>query len=247
MNVLTIARRELAAYFYSPVAYVVLSLFLLVQGICFTIFLYFLNSPSAPPGAVMSFFFGGTLLFWVSVIFAAAVVPMRLLAEERRTGTLETLLTAPVSNGEVVIGKYLACLAFYMLLWLPEVAYVALLWRFGGRPDLGPIAAGYLGVFLVGAALCAWGLFASALTRNQIVAATLGFVFALALLLLGIGQEFVGPGLVHDTLAYIHLFRQMEDFGRGLVDSRHVVFLTTLTVLGLFATVKVVEWKKGAA
>jgi ABC-2 type transport system permease protein len=246
MNILSIARRELAAYFYSPIAYIVLALFLVVQGIVFTIFLNFLNSPAAPPGAVMSYFFGGTFLFWVSVLFATAFLPMRLLAEERRSGTLETLLTAPVRESQVVLGKYLACLAFYALLWLPEVGYVGLLWRYGGRPDLGPILSGYLGALLVGAALLAWGLFASALTRNQIIAAALGFVFSLALLLLGIGQEFATAPLAKDLLGYVHLFKQMEDFGRGVVDSRHVIFLASTTGLGLYATAKVLELKKGS-
>src|SRR5262249_42081417 len=156
MNIFTIARRELAAYFYSPVAYIVLALFLVIQGITFTLFLQFLNHPSAPPGAVMSYFFGGTFLFWISVIPATAFLSMRLIAEERRTGTIEALLTAPVRDAEVVLGKYLACLGFYTLLWVPAVLYVALLWRFGGRPDFGPIAAGYVGAILVGAALLAW-------------------------------------------------------------------------------------------
>jgi ABC-2 type transport system permease protein len=246
VNTFTIARRELAAYFYSPIAYVVLGLFLVVQGIVFTVFLHFLNSPQAPPGAVMSYFFGGTLLYWVSVIFAVSFLPMRLLAEEQRSGTLETLLTAPVRDAEVVLGKYLACLCFYILLWLPEALYVALLWRYGGKPDLGPIAAGYLGAFLSGAALLAWGLFASALTRNQIIAATLAFVFSLALLLLGIAQEFTTSPGTRAVLGYVHMFKQMEDFGRGVVDSRHVVFLLSMTGLGLYATVKALELKKGS-
>jgi len=245
MNVLTIARRELLAYFYSPIAYVVLALFLVLQGVVFVLFLNFLNQPMAPPGAVMQFFFGGTILYWVSVIFAVAILPMRLLAEERKSGTIETLLTAPVREHEVVVGKYLAALAFYCLLWLPELAYVALLWRYGGRPDLGPIFSGYLGSFLVGAALLAWSLLASALTRNQIIAATLGFVFALVLLLAGIGQDFANTPWLRETLGYVHMFKQMDDFGRGVVDTRHVVFLLSLTVLGLYSTIKVLELKKG--
>ncbi|HJZ88133.1 MAG TPA: ABC transporter permease [Polyangia bacterium] len=246
MNLLTIARRELLAYFYSPIAYVVLALFLLIQGIYFWLFLTFLSQPGAPPGAVMSYFFGGTILFWMSTIFSVSLLSMRLLAEERRSGTFETLLTAPVRDIEVVLGKYLACLLFYLLLWLPEVIYVALLWRFAGRPDLGPIAAGYLGAFLVGAALMSFGLLASALTRNQIIAATLAFVFSWALVLVGVAQDFVTSQSLRDTLGYVHMFKLMEDFGRGIVDTRHVVFLLTLTVLGLYATTKVVELKKGA-
>jgi ABC-type transport system involved in multi-copper enzyme maturation permease subunit len=245
MNLVTIARRELAAYFYSPIAYVVLALFLVLQGVVFVLFLNFLNQPMAPPGAVMQFFFGGTILYWVSVILAVSVLPMRLLAEERKAGTLETLLTAPVREFEVVVGKYLAALAFYTLLWLPELAYVGLLWRYAGRPDLGPIAAGYLGSFLVGAALLAWGVLASALTRNQIIAAVLAFVFSFILLLAGIGQDFAQAEWLRDTLGYVHMFKSMDDFSRGVVDTRHIVFLLSLTVLGLYSSVKVLELKKG--
>jgi gliding motility-associated transport system permease protein len=193
----------------------------------------------------MQFFFGGTILYWVSVILAVSVLPMRLLAEERKAGTLETLLTAPVREFEVVVGKYLAALAFYTLLWLPELAYVGLLWRYAGRPDLGPIAAGYLGSFLVGAALLAWGVLASALTRNQIIAAVLAFVFSFILLLAGIGQDFAQAEWLRDTLGYVHLFKSMDDFSRGVVDTRHIVFLLSLTVLGLYSSVKVLELKKG--
>ena len=245
MNTFVIARRELLAYFYSPVAYVVLALFLVIQGIYFWLFLNFLSAPSAPPGAVMSYFFGGTIVFWISTIFASSLLPMRLLAEERKSGTLETLLTAPVRDGEVVLGKYLACVAFYALLWLPELAYVVLLWRFAGRPDLGPVAAGFLGALLTGAALLAWGLLASALSRNQIVAAVLAFAFSFALLLLGVTEDFANSQTLRAVLSYMQMFKLMEDFGRGIVDSRHVVFLLSLTAIGLYATVKVVELKKG--
>src|SRR5579883_66355 len=108
VNIPTIARRELAAYFYSPIAYIILTLFLLIEGFCFWLFVRFLNQPNAPHGSVMQFFFGGTFLYWTVILIILPLLTMRLLAEERRTGTIEPLMTAPVTDSEVVLGKYLA-------------------------------------------------------------------------------------------------------------------------------------------
>lgn len=245
VNVPTIARRELAAFFYSPIAYVVLTMFLILQGVVFYLFVSFLNQPMAPSGPVFQFYFGGTLLFWISVLLVVAVVPMRLIAEERRAGTIEPLLTAPVSDADLVLGKYAAALAFYAFLWLPTVVYVLLV-RSHSAVDPGPIAAGYLGTLLEGAAFLAFGTLASALTRNQVIAAVLSFVFTAALLLLGILEQVVQPGALKDVLGYVSLFKQMDDFGRGIVDSRHVVFLLSTTVFSLFCAVRAVEARKWA-
>ncbi len=246
MTALTIARRELEGFFYAPVAYAVGTLFLLLQGITFYLFALVLSSPQAGPGAVFSYFFGGTLLFWVSLLFLAAVVPMRLLAEERRNGTIEPLLTAPVSDLEVVLGKYLGALGFFVALWLPTLVYVALVRGLGGPIEAGPIASGYLGTFLEGAAFLALGTLASALTRNQIVAAVLSFVLGFGLLLVGILSVYVkgaSPTLSH-VLEFLSPFRQMQDFSRGIVDSRHVVFLVSVVVISLFGAVRALEARR---
>jgi len=248
VNVPTIARRELLNYFYSPLAYVVLTLFLLVQGYSFWIFVQFLAQPNAPHGAVMQFFFGGTFLFWMFLIFVVSAITMRLVAEERRTGTIETLMTCPVTDVEVVLGKYAGALLFYAFLWLPTVAYVLVLDTYapeGQGPELGPVVAGYLGTLLIGATFTAVGLLASTLTRNQIVAAVLAFVFLVLLLLLGVLEIFVTDPEWRDGLRYVNLFSQMEEFGKGIVDTRHVAFHLSLVVFFLFVSVRVLQAKRG--
>ncbi len=230
-----IARREWAAYFRTPAGWAVLALFLLLQGIVFWMFVQFLGRPDAPPGGVMEFFFGGTILFWIALGLLATVVPMRLVAEELRTGTIEPLLTAPVSPGEVVVGKWLAALGFYLAAWAPTLLYLLYLGRVGAALEPGPIVAGYLGTVLVGAAALAIGLLASALTRNQLVAATLSFVGFLAALLAGALEATVRTPAVAAALRRYSLFRVMEDFGHGIVDSRPVALLLTVVVLALAA------------
>ena len=146
-------------------------------------------------------------------------------------------MTAPVSELDVVLGKYLGALAFYAALWAPTLLYVILLRAYAPAGiDAGPIVAGYLGTLLVGAGALALGLFASTLTRNQIVAAVLSFVALAVLLLVGaLGDALVRTGALAPLLRYVDLFRHMEDFGRGIVDSRRFVYHLSLVVLGLYA------------
>jgi ABC-2 type transport system permease protein len=234
-RVLAIARREWAGYFRTPAGWAVLALFLLLQGLVFWMFVQFLGRPDAPPGGVMEFFFGGTILYWIALGLLATVLPMRLVAEELRTGTIEPLLTAPVSPGEVVAGKWLAALGFYLAAWAPTLLYLAYLRHVGASLDPGPIAAGYLGTVLLGAAALAVGLVASALTRNQLVAATLSFVAFVATLLVGALEAEARSPAAAAALRRLSLFRTMEDFGHGVVDSRAVVLLGTVAAVALAA------------
>src|SRR5450755_1401154 len=139
-----IFRREWAAYFRGAAGWVVLALILALQGLVFWMFVQFLGRPDAPPGGVMEFFFGGTILYWIALALLVTVTPMRLVAEERRSGTIEPLLTAPVSAAEVVLGKWLAALAFTLAAWAPTLLYLGYLHALGAPVDPGPLAAGYL-------------------------------------------------------------------------------------------------------
>ncbi len=239
--VFAIVRREWAAYFRTPAGWAVLALFLFLQGLVFWMFVQFLGRPDAPPGGVMEFFFGGTILYWIAVGLLATVVPMRLFAEELRTGTIEPLLTAPVSPLEVVLGKWAAAVGFYAASWAPTALTIVYLRGIGGALDPGPILAGYLGTMLLGMAALAVGLLASALTRNQLVAATLSFVLFLAALLAGALEAEARAPAIAMALRRYSLFRTMEDFGHGIVDSRPIVLLLSVTALALAAaTVRVV-------
>jgi ABC-2 type transport system permease protein len=245
--VLAILRRECAAYFRTPAGWVVLALFLALQGVVFWTFLQVLGRPDAPPGGVMELFFGGTILYWIALGLLATVLPIRLIAEERRAGTLEPLLTAPVSPGEVVLGKWLAALAFYVAAWAPTLLYVAYLHRIGGSPDPGPTAAGYLGTLLLGAAFLALGLLASSLTRSQVIAGALSFGLFFASLLLGALEATAPSPVVAAALHRLSPFRMMEDFGRGIVDPRPMVLLASVTGLALLAAAAALGRLRGPA
>lgn len=189
-TVRVVAGRELAAYFLSPVAAVIGTLFLLLQGLSFWALVTTLSDPEqpAPYGAVLRGYFGGSLLYWAILYALIAALTMHLCAEEKRRGTWELLWTAGAGEAAVIVGKHLAALAAYLILWLPTLSYVAVIQIFappGAGIDLGPVAGAYLGVALTGAALVALGLAASAATDKQLVAALATFALGMLGLVLG--------------------------------------------------------------
>jgi ABC-2 type transport system permease protein len=243
--IFALLRREWEAYFRTPAGWAVTTLFLALQGLVFWLFLRMLASPDAPPGGVMEWVFGGTMMYWIALALLATVAPMRLVAEELRSGTIEPLLTAPVTAAEVVIGKWLAAVAFFATAWVPTLAYVVYLRASGASPDPGPIAAGYLGTLLLGAATMAVGLAASAATRNQLVAAALSFVVFFVALLVGALEGQVRSPEMAGVVRRASLFRLMEDFGHGIVDSRHVVLLAVVTALALCGAIALLSRLRG--
>ncbi len=154
-----IVKREFLAYFVSPLAYVILTAFLLINGYVFYLIVMALNAPETPRTALMSLFFT-SVFYWIFMMIVSSVISMRLLSEERKSGSIESLLTAPVSEGTVVVGKFVGGWCFFLFLWLPTVLYPVLLSRYGSL-DWGPIASGYLGIALIGALFIAAGTFAS--------------------------------------------------------------------------------------
>jgi ABC-2 type transport system permease protein len=239
-------RRELLAIYTSPIAWVVLATFVLLSGVYFYEILWVLSRPSAPYGTPMATLFGGTLLSYVPLLLFVAAITMRTFAEEVHAGTLEPLLTAPVGLNTVVAAKFVAAYVFYLSLWVPTLAYPVLLWRHAD-PALGPIAAGYLGVALVGAALTALGVLASALARTQIVAAILTFGFGGLLLLAGVGAWVLPQGtLAGRVLRHASVFEMMDRFRIGIVDSRDVVFCVSLAALALFLCRAVLDLRRSS-
>jgi len=243
-KVLAILRRELVAYFSSPLAYIVMTAFLLLQGYIFYLIVSYLNRPQTMAMTPLRLFFGGTIFFWLFLLFVVPVITMRLIAEERRSGTIETLLTAPVTEGQVITGKFLSALAFYVILWLPTVVYVIIL-RQHSSVDLGPVAAGYLGVLLLGFLFLGVGTFTSTLTNNQLIAAILAFAAMVALFSVGLIQQLlVSSSALKSVLEYMNLWTQMDDFAKGIVDSRHVVYTLSTGIFFLFLATKSLEVKK---
>lgn len=233
--------RELKAYFYSPLAYVVLTFLLLVDGIFFTVILGYLSDPRYPAGRPLDIFFGITGLI---LLVAIPLLTMRLIAEERRSGSIEVLMTAPVTEGQVVVGKYLAALVFYVFLWLPTVAYAGIIEAFS-EVDWGTVAAGYLGIFAVGAMTLAVGMLASALARNQIVAAVITFALLMMLFFVfGWMEGLVNDPALKEAFAYLNVLAPMDDFAKGIVDTRSLVYTLSATVFFLFLTSRALEAKK---
>jgi len=236
-GVLAVFLRELRAYFLSPLAYALLFFLLVANGILFTMILVFLNDPLAPPGRPLDFFFGSS---WWMLIFVGPLLTMRLLAEERRSGTIEVLMTAPVTEAQVVAGKYLAALAFFVVLWLPTLVYAAIVALYS-EIDWGVVAAGYLGIVLVGGLILSIGMLTSALTRNQVIAAVSAVALSFALYVFTVFEQAATSELVKSALAYMSLPDHLEELARGVVDTRRLVFYLTTTGFFLFLTGRALE------
>jgi ABC-2 type transport system permease protein len=244
---LLIWRRELLSFFLSPMAYAVMIFFLVIMGYSF----WFLASLLAGGGAgvnVMNELFG-SFFFWLPMLVIAPMLTMRSLAEERRSGTIETLLTAPVSDAAVVIGKYAGALSFFIAMWLPTAAYVFVLRRFSAESapvDFGPLLGGYLGALLVGAFYLAIGVFCSALTSNQIIASMSAFALLALIFFAGLLGDATHNATLRHICDYISSVKHMRDFAHGTIDSRPVVFHLTGAAFFIFASIRALDsrhWK----
>jgi len=234
-RVAALVAREWNSYLSSPIAYVLATLFLAISGYLFAIIL--LESRQA----TLRF-----LLLNVNflLLLMAPMLTMRLLAEERRTGTVELLLTLPFRDMEVVLGKFLASLLLFLAIILPVVWYaIVLVIVAGTAPEAGPLASGLLGVALQAAVFVAVGLFASSLTSNQIVAAVLAFAFTLALWLLSSLTAVLGPGSTQ-LVNFLSLPNQFSQFARGIIDVRAVIYHLSLTTVFLFLTYTVLQTRR---
>lgn len=230
---LAIYKKELKSLFVSPLAYVVMAVFLSLTGYFFSGILIVGREAS------MRYVFGNMaiILLLISPLFT-----MRLLAEEHRLGTDELLLTTPLSLHQIVIGKYLAVLTLFVAMLAVSAEFPLILLKFG-KPDLGPILGGYAGLALMGAAFLAVGLFASSLTNNQMVAGIISFGILLMLWLIewASGMVGVGSNYVFEALSII---RHFQDFEKGVLDSLHAFYYVALTFLFLFMSVRSLETRK---
>lgn len=232
-NALAIAGRELQAYFVSPIAYVVTAAFLLVSGYLFAAILLLSQE------ATLRYLFGNLTTI---LLFVAPLLTMRLLAEEQRSGTLELLLTSPVQDWEVVLGKWLASLGLFAGIMLLTGYYPLLLWRYG-NPDWGPVLTGYGGVLLLGGALLSLGTLTSALTSNQIVAAVLGVGLSILAWLIDALSQFTGSP-ISGVFDYLSLSTHFYDFLRGIVDTKDIVYYVSVIVVALFLATRVLETRR---
>jgi ABC-2 type transport system permease protein len=241
-----IYKRELFGFFVTPLAWVLISVFLLVQGMHFFLLVdHFASQAQVTSDQTpLQAFFGNTVLLYLVIFLLVPPMTMRLFAEERRSGTIETLLTTPVSTVAVVLAKYLSALTTYLAMWAPTLLYLVILQRTGDL-DWHAAMASYLGVALVGAGYLSLGLLMSALTKSQFLALVLTALVVLVLFILGIGEFVTREGtIMHAVCQHVSIWAHMNDFANGVVDSRRLVFYGTLVVLPLFITTRAVDaWR----
>lgn len=234
-STLAIARRELSSFFFSPVAYVVLALFLLLAGFMFLVYALRSGGP-----AELRYMF--TAIVWALVLVAPAI-SMRLISDELRSGTIEPLMTAPVSDTAVIVGKWLGAMGFYAAMLLATGVFVGVLCYFSD-PDFGPIFTGYIGLLLVGGFYLAIGTFASVFSRNQIIAFLITGAFILVFTVVTWFLPEAIPTKFVPVVIYLNVNQQFEDFAKGVIDLRPFVFFLSGIVLFLTLGVKALESRK---
>lgn len=229
-----VAWKEVQVYFSSPTAYIVGTMFLAITGFFFTRHL----NDAFPEATLTSFFDGATIV----LILLAPVLTMRLMAEEQKLGTVELLLTAPVRDWEVVLGKYMASLTFLLATLAMTLYYTILLFVYA-NPDPGPIYSGYLGLVLYGGAALSVGMFCSTLTSNQIVAAVLAMGILLLLFFANLASDNIGGG-ISTIIGELSIRSHFDDFSRGVIDTKHIVYYLSVTTFFLFMTIRALESRR---
>jgi len=242
----TLLRRELGGYFSSYAGYVIMAAVLFLLGLSFNDILSKLTTPTDVPlseGFFVSFY------FWIIFLLTAPVMTIRSFALEKFSGTYEALMTAPVSDWQVVLAKFTGALVFYAVTWLPLLVYLIVLRRYSDDPsslDWQVVASTWLGILLIGAVYMAVGCFASALTRSQTVAAMISYAFGLGLFLLSLRALAAAPltGWSVKIYGHIAMIQHVEQFARGIVETSALVFYLSVTTFFLFLTGKVVESRR---
>jgi ABC-2 type transport system permease protein len=228
-----IVRRELGAYFASPIGYIVLFAYFLVGG-----FFFWLIITKSRMASMMPVF--QNLMF--VLLFISPLITMRLWSEEEKTGTAELLKTSPLTVWEIVLGKYLGACSFLAAMSSVTLVYLLIIMSLG-NPDMLPLLANYMGYFLGVMVFFSVGLFASTLSENQIVSAVISFGSLLLLWIIGVAGD-SAPGVLGDFFKYLSVFSHTDDFFKGVIDLSNVVYLLSLIFVGLFFSVKVLESKR---
>jgi ABC-2 type transport system permease protein len=245
-NTLAIAQKELRSYFASPIAYIVIGFFALLYGYFFVVTLqYFVR------GSMSEFGAGGPQninemmlrpLIQNAVIILLFVTPsitMRTYAEEKRTGTIELLLTSPLTDLQIILGKFVGAMGMYLAMLAVTSIHIALLFAYG-NPEWKPIASGYLGLILLGGSFVSLGLLISSLTRNQIVAGIVTFAVLLFFWIISWIGSFSSTSFAAVT-SYLSIIDHLDDFSKGVIDTTHLVYYVSFIVFGLFLTAKSVD------
>ena len=238
----TLLWRELESLFFSPIAYIVLTIFLVLNGVAF---ITSLQLSGGVVSSTIALFLGDGPFFWISLMIVPALVTMRLVAEERRSGTLEVLLTAPVHDGEVIVAKFLGALLFQVFLWTPTLLYIAIIRRYGALPDEGRLVTSYLGIFCVTSMLTALGVFFSTLSSNQIIAAVGALTANLILLFVPAVTGATRIAYVERAMRGISMFEHFAtSFSRGLIDTGVLAWYFAATAGFLLLATRSLEVRK---
>ena len=248
-NVIAIAEKELRSYFASPIAYILIGFFLLPFGVFFYLYLATFVKQSLQMAQ-----YGGAanvnqqviryVLQNASVIilFIMPMITMRTYSEEKRSGSIELLLTSPITDIEIILGKFFGALGLYIALLAVTLLYMAILFVYG-TPEWRPLVAGYLGLLLMGGAFIAIGLLISSTTNNQIVAGVITFVVFLLFWIVGWFAETAGPTIGPIT-SWLSITEHFDDFSKGIIDTKHVLYYLSLITFGLFLAAKSVDTER---
>jgi ABC-2 type transport system permease protein len=248
-NIRAIAAKEFRGFYSSPMAWVILGLFALLFGYFFMAYTASFARQSmagqlggGPPRMNVNLELIRPLLTNITtllILFLLPMVTMRIYSEEKRSGTIELLLTSPLKDVEIVLGKFLGAMGMYAGMVAVTMLYMLILFVYGS-PAVKPLLSAYLGLVLFGAGFVAMGLFISSLTGNQLVAGVASFVVFLLFWVIGWIGEFVGPS-VAPILSYLSITEHIDDFGKGVIDTKHIVFYLSFITLGLFLATKSVD------
>lgn len=251
-NILAIAQRELKSYFASPIAYVVIGLFVLMYGYFYIVMLdYFMRMSlqmgqfgGMPQSANVNEMLVRPLMQNVLILFLFMLpgVTMRTFAEEKKSGTIELLLTSPLTDLQIVFGKFLGAMGLFAAMLAVTLVHMGILFLYG-TPEWKPIATAYLGLFLFGGCFIAVGLFVSSLTKNQIIAGIATFAVFLLLWVINWIGSFSGP-TVSALTSYLSVVEHADDFWKGVIDTTHLIYYTSFITLGLFLTAKSVDTER---
>jgi len=248
-NILAIAGKELRSYFASPIAYILIGFFLLPFGVFFYLYLDAFVKQSmqmAQYGGAVNVNQGVIRYVLqnasVIILFIMPMITMRTYSEEKRSGTIELLLTSPVTDLEIILGKFFGALGVYAAMLAVTLLYMAILFVYG-NPEWRPMVVGYLGLLLMGGTFIAIGLLISSTTNNQIVAGVVTFVVFLLFWIIGWFAESAGPTIGPIT-RWLSITEHFDDFSKGIIDTKHVLYYLSLITFGLFMTAKSVDTER---
>lgn len=237
-NILAVCTKELYTYFVSPIAYFVCFVFTAISGFVFSIMLIITSRQGGTGADVMGTLFGSMAII---LLFFTPVLTMKLFAEERKSGTIELLLTSPITDGQVVLGKFFASISLMLIMLSLTLLFPFLTQRFGYL-DMGILLSGYIGVILIASSFLALGLLMSSMCKNQLVAALTSFGILITLWV--IGALSMRGDAITKFLSYLSLSEHYGDFARGVISLKDVVYYISFTCVCLFATFKSIESSK---